>query len=60
MPGLDPGIHQSSKKSLAKKMDCGIKPGNDERTMRLKPGDDRVFGAGISIQTILTIANPVP
>jgi hypothetical protein len=25
MPGLDPGIHHSSKK-----MDCRVKPGNDE------------------------------
>jgi hypothetical protein len=25
MPGLDPGIHQ-----LFKKMDCRVKPGNDE------------------------------
>jgi hypothetical protein len=29
MPGLDPGIHLSSK-SLAKTMDCRVKPGNDE------------------------------
>ena len=29
MPGLDPGIHQL-RKSLAKKMDCRVKPGNDE------------------------------
>jgi hypothetical protein len=29
MPGLDPGIHQL-RKSLAKRMDCQVKPGNDE------------------------------
>jgi hypothetical protein len=28
MPGLDPGIHQN--KSLAREMDCRVKPGNDE------------------------------
>jgi hypothetical protein len=26
MPGLDPGIHH-----LRKKLDCRVKPGNDER-----------------------------
>jgi len=30
MPGLDPGIHHTSK-SLAKEMDCRVKPGNDRR-----------------------------
>jgi hypothetical protein len=30
MPGLDPGIHHSSKEVLAK-MDCRVKPGNDNR-----------------------------
>jgi hypothetical protein len=29
MPGLDPGIHPSSK-ILAKRMDCRVKPGNDD------------------------------
>jgi hypothetical protein len=29
MPGLDPGIHPF-KKALPKKMDCRVKPGNDE------------------------------
>jgi hypothetical protein len=29
MPGLDPGIHQPSKKR-SKKMDCRVKLGNDE------------------------------
>jgi hypothetical protein len=29
MPGLDPGIHQLRKR-LAKKLDCRVKPGNDE------------------------------
>jgi hypothetical protein len=29
MPGLDPGIHQSSQEFL-KRMDCRVKPGNDE------------------------------
>ena len=28
MPGLDPGIHPSLK-SISKKMDCRVKPGND-------------------------------
>ena len=30
MPGLDPGIHQSSRKAFFKMMDCRVKPGNDE------------------------------
>jgi hypothetical protein len=30
MPGLDPGIHQSSEEHFSKKMDCRVKPGNDE------------------------------
>jgi hypothetical protein len=30
MPGLDPGIHPSSQKVFSKKMDCRVKPGNDE------------------------------
>jgi hypothetical protein len=32
MPGLDPGIHPPSIKELfsEKKMDCRVKPGNDE------------------------------
>jgi len=29
MPGLDPGIHPSSKEILSKEMDCRVKPGND-------------------------------
>jgi hypothetical protein len=29
MPGLDPGIHQSSQDHFSKKMDCRVKPGND-------------------------------
>jgi hypothetical protein len=32
MPGLDPGIHPSSQKVLLKKMNCRVKPGNDEPT----------------------------
>jgi hypothetical protein len=30
MPGLDPGIHQSSWMRFSKQMDCRVKPGNDE------------------------------
>jgi hypothetical protein len=30
LPGLDPGIHPSSQKVLSKKMDCRVKPGNDD------------------------------
>jgi hypothetical protein len=30
MPGLDPGIHHASKNLLAKRMDCRVKPGNDD------------------------------
>jgi hypothetical protein len=30
MPGLDPGIHRSSQEHFSKKMDCRVKPGNDE------------------------------
>jgi hypothetical protein len=33
MPGLDPGIHQARMRAariLAKRMDCRVKPGNDE------------------------------
>jgi len=33
MPGLDPGIHQKS--LLIKMMDCRVKPGNDEKRVRL-------------------------
>jgi hypothetical protein len=29
MPGLDPGIHQSSQDHFSKKMDCRVEPGND-------------------------------
>jgi hypothetical protein len=42
MPGLDPGIHQL-RKSLTKKMDCRVKPGNDEV---VKPGNDDVDRPG--------------
>jgi hypothetical protein len=30
MPGLDPGIHPSSKESSRKRMDGRVKPGHDE------------------------------
>jgi hypothetical protein len=30
MPGLDPGIHQSTQKIFNKEMDCRVKPGNDD------------------------------
>jgi hypothetical protein len=30
MPGLDPGIHRSSQNAFLKKMDCRVKPGNDD------------------------------
>jgi hypothetical protein len=30
MPGLDPGIHLLTKVFLRRKMDCRVKPGNDE------------------------------
>jgi hypothetical protein len=30
MPGLDPGIHHLRKKHVPKKMDCRVKPGNDD------------------------------
>jgi hypothetical protein len=30
MPGLDPGIHPLRKSGYAKKMDCRVKPGNDD------------------------------
>jgi hypothetical protein len=30
MPGLDPGIHRSSRGRFSKQMDCRVKPGNDE------------------------------
>jgi hypothetical protein len=30
MPGLDPGIHPSSQEVFSKKMDCRVKPGNDD------------------------------
>jgi hypothetical protein len=30
MPGLDPGIHHLREKHVSKKMDCRVKPGNDE------------------------------
>jgi hypothetical protein len=30
MPGLGPGIHRSSQEHSSKKMDCRVKPGNDE------------------------------
>jgi hypothetical protein len=33
MPGLDPGIHPLCK-SLAKVMDCRVKPGNDDKGAR--------------------------
>jgi hypothetical protein len=29
MPGLDPGIHQSSQDHFSKQMDCRVEPGND-------------------------------
>jgi hypothetical protein len=31
MPGLDPGIHQSSQQSFPKKMDRRVKPGQARR-----------------------------
>jgi hypothetical protein len=42
MPGLDPGIHPSSQKVFSKKMDCRVKPGNDElRALARKARRDR-------------------
>jgi hypothetical protein len=32
MPGLDPGIHQSSQEHVSKKMDHRVKPGDDDLT----------------------------
>jgi hypothetical protein len=32
MPGLDPGIHQSSQDAYSKGMDCRVKAGNDGLT----------------------------
>jgi len=30
MPGLDPGIHQSSQQAFSKRMDHRVKPGEDD------------------------------
>jgi hypothetical protein len=30
MPGLDPGIHFLSEKIFSKRMNCRVKPGNDD------------------------------
>jgi hypothetical protein len=30
MPGLDPGIHDDRQRTLTVRMDCRVKPGNDE------------------------------
>jgi hypothetical protein len=30
MPGLDPGIHQSSLEHFPEGMDCRVEPGNDD------------------------------
>jgi hypothetical protein len=30
MTGLDPGVHPSFARSFPEKMDCRVKPGNDE------------------------------
>jgi hypothetical protein len=35
MPGLDPGIHQSSQEFPSKGMDCRVKPGNDDPSRRV-------------------------
>jgi hypothetical protein len=31
MRGLDPRIHHTSKKVFSTRMDCRVKPGNDEK-----------------------------
>jgi hypothetical protein len=38
MPGLDPGIHPSSQEAVSKKMDCRVKPGNDDLSAFARPG----------------------
>jgi hypothetical protein len=30
MAGLDPAIHPASQEEFSRKMDCRVKPGNDE------------------------------
>jgi hypothetical protein len=41
MPGLDPGIHQSSSQLFSKKMDRRVKPGDDDFNSR-HAGHDRL------------------
>jgi hypothetical protein len=45
MRGLDPRIHQSSERILAKMMDCRVKPGNDNPKANRRPrkAADRPF-----------------
>jgi hypothetical protein len=35
MPGLDPGIHRPSQNAFSR-MDCQVKPGNDEEALASK------------------------
>ncbi len=48
MRGLDPRIHR--KKSQLKRMDCRVKPGNDNsiRINRVYAFADEVFSAGVA------------
>src|SRR5438105_1305294 len=62
-PGLDPGVHRI-KRFHAKKMDCRIKPGNDDRIVaskRTKHGLVHPARAGLSkvgSRTILPATSP--
>ncbi|MGC1887844.1 MAG: hypothetical protein WA709_17410 [Stellaceae bacterium] len=38
VPGLDPGIH-ATPSSFSGRMDCRVKPGNDENTRGLRAGN---------------------
>jgi len=52
MPGLDPGIHQK-KSLLIKMMDCRVKPGNDERRVRLQRRWYKTGGMGRAATAII-------
>jgi hypothetical protein len=54
MPGLDPGIHLASKIFL-KRMDCRVKPGNDELSCERARSADAAQRHGASKTRVRTL-----
>jgi hypothetical protein len=54
MPGLDPGIHLLHE-TLAKKMDCRVKPGNDGRSYFSSTGSGGTLSLGAPACMVISV-----